>query len=131
MQQVTDDLRDLHLQAGGTNDAALRAIQIERDSIENLLKEIIALGTIEARSDTFAARIVGDVRSAVVGGAVGAAMTGAGKILGPDAAASFAQMVQTLQPQIAALMTALHGQGSSLTHSADWVTAKLRHALKT
>lgn len=49
---------------------------------------------------------------------------------GPDVAANFAQLVQALQPQIAALMTALHGQGSSLAHSADWVTAKLRQALK-
>ena len=129
VEEVTLDLRDLHAEALGQNDAALRALRIEIDSVENLMKTLLAQATLEARNDTLVSRVVGDIRSAAVGAGVGSAITGAAT-LGPVASASFLQMIYVLQPQLADLLITLQGQGGTLSHSIDYVVSRIRQALK-
>jgi hypothetical protein len=130
LDEVTQDLRALHEEASGDTDAALRAMRIEIDSIENLIKEILAQATLDARDDTFLSRVAGDVRSAAVGAAVGSAISGATAAFGPELAATFPQLVHVMQAQILELIDALHGQGSNMAQSAEWVVARLRQALR-
>jgi Leucine-rich repeat (LRR) protein len=125
VEEVTLDLRDLHAEALGQNDAALRALRIEIDSIENLVKTLLAQATLEARNDTLVSRVVGDMRSAVVGAGVATTLP-----LAPAAATSFLQMIYVLNPQLADLLNTLQGQGGTLSQSVDYVVSRVRQALK-
>lgn len=122
LQEVVHGLRDLHVEASGTSDTALRATRIELDSIQNLLKALTAQGIIEARSEGFATKIAGDVRAATVGVAATA--------LGPEIAATYPELLTLLQPTIEALLSALHGHGTPLSQGVEWVVGKMRQALK-
>ena len=118
LAEIVIDLRDLQQEALGSTDAALRAVRITEESFENLIKAVVTQAIIEARSDTFGAKIVGDVRSAVVGAIVVAG--------GPTIAATYPQLVTALQPHIAALLGAWHGKDYPVSQAVEWVMAKVK-----
>lgn len=121
MAEVVGDLRDLLAEAQGGEAGSMRADRITQESLENLIKVIVAEAIAQQR-DSLVSKVGGDVRSAVVGAAVGSAMTA----LGPTVAATYPQLVAALQPHIAALMAAWHGAGYPVKEAADWVVARLR-----
>jgi hypothetical protein len=122
MAEVTDDLRDLFHEAQGNGPGADRADVITQESVENLIKVIVAEAIAQQRGESLLSKVVGDSRAAVVGGAVGSAITQ----YGPAVATTFGQLVVAIQPQIGALMSAWHGAGYPVKEAADWVVARMR-----
>lgn len=120
--RVPADLSDLHRVAGGEGEAADRAIVITQESFANLVTEIVTRAVAEAGQESFAKKIGGDVRSALVGAGVG----GATAALGPEVAATYPELITALQPYINAVLSALHGKDYPVTQAANWVAGVMR-----
>lgn len=122
MDDVRRDLQDLHSEALSDGKAAIRALNLEDESLQNLIKAIVAEAVIERQGGGILSKIGGDVRSAVVGGAVGATANA----LGPEVAANYSQLVTALEPYMGQLLTAWHGPDSNIKSTIDWVMLHLR-----
>lgn len=82
MGDVRHDLQDLRTEAMTDGKAALRALNLVDESLQNLIKAIVAEAVLEAKGGGILSNIRGDVRGAVVGIVTTAALTSAG----PDVA---------------------------------------------
>ncbi|WP_456391070.1 hypothetical protein [Profundibacter sp.] len=100
----------------------MRALNLEDESLQNLIKAIVAEAVIETKSGGVLSKLGGDVRGAVVGAATTTALTAAG----PEAAATYIQLVAALEPYMAQLITAWHGPDSNIKSTIDWVMLRLR-----
>ena len=123
LAEVVEDLRDLHDEALGETRAAIRALRIEEESLENLIKAIVTQAIIEARGPSSIGLVAGDVRAA----AVGTGALAVGTALGP-LAATYPQLVMALQPHIAVLMAAWHGKDYPVSDAVKWIVAKVKPA---
>jgi len=121
--RITVDLEDLHREAAGTGETAARAIAIESESFENLIKVIVAEAVAEAQGESLGKKIAGDARAA----AVGTVVAGTATILGPQVAATYPDLVATLQPSISAVLAAWKGEDYPLTQAMNWVTNRVRN----
>lgn len=121
--RIVADLEDLHREAAGASEAAARAMAIERESVENLIKVIVKEAVAEAQGQSLGSKIAGDARAA----AVGTVVAGAATALGPQVAASYPDLVAALQPHIAAVLAAWKGEDYPLTQALNWVTNRVRH----
>lgn len=120
MAEVTIDLRDLLAEAQGEGAGADRADRITQESLENLIRLVVAEAIAQQRDPSLLAKVGADTRSAMVGGAVGSAMPA----VVPVIANTFPQLVAALHPELAAVLSAWHGAGYPVTDALKWVVAK-------
>ena len=121
VSEIVTDLRDLLQRNATTTETVLRDLAVGQDSLENLIKAIVAQAIIETRSETLLSKIGGDAR----GTAVEVVMVGGAVAVGQNPA-EFAQLVSSLQPQLAAMLSAWHGADYPVTKAIDWVKGRLR-----
>ena len=122
MAEVVSDLHDLWSEAEGDTPAALRADRLTQESLENLIKAIVAEAVAQQRGTSLLSRLSGDARGAVVE----AVLIGGAVAAWPQVAATYPQLVSALQPHIAALHTAWHGADYPVSKAVEWVIAKVR-----
>lgn len=121
--RIAADLEDLHREAAGAGEAAARAMVVEQESFENLIKVIVAEAVAEAQGGSFGSKIAGDARAAAVGTVIG----GTAAALGPQVAATYPDLVATLQPYVSAVLAAWKGEDYPLTQAMNWVTSRVRN----
>lgn len=118
MADVVSDLRDLSTEADGDTLASLRADRLTQESLENLIKAIVAEAIAQERGSSTLSALSGDTRAALVGAAVGTVW--------PEVAATYPQLVAALQPHFAALLAAWHGKDYPVSRAVEWVMARIR-----
>jgi hypothetical protein len=112
--EVVDDLRDLHAEALGAGKTAERALVIEQESLENLLKTVVTQAIVEVqRSEGIGEKIAGDVRATAVG------------TVAVGLATNFPQLVTAIQPELGAVISAIHGTEFSLLQAIDYIKLRL------
>ena len=116
---LREDLREIHREALGEGGPADRAAAIEKESLENLIKAIMVEAAKQTKDPSLIRTLAGDARGALVGAGVTAGLT----LAGPQAAQSFLEVNQQLQPYISQLLSAWHGQGGTLQQGVDWLAA--------
>ena len=123
MTEIVQDLRDLLQSSATITETALRDLAVGQVSLENLIKAIVAQAVIETRHESFLSKIADDAR----GAAVEAVMIGGGVLLAPHAPDAFAQLVSSLQPQLAAMMSTWHGADYPVAKALAWVKERIRN----
>ena len=127
--EVFDELRALHEQTTGETAAAIRALEVERDSLDNLINRAVREALIQERSG-LSADITRDAQAAGVGAAAGVVLPGAAQQVGPFVAATFPQLVTALQPQMAALLACSHGADYPVRQAVDYVVWRVRQRVR-
>lgn len=120
--EIITDLQDINREAQSDTQAALRAMKIEQESLENLVKAILVQGIRDSKDPSLMAKISGDMRGAAVGTVFAAGTTA----MGPEIAATYPALVAQMQPYISALLSAMHGSDYPLADAVNYLTNKVR-----
>ncbi|MEL7116217.1 MAG: hypothetical protein AAGP08_11615, partial [Pseudomonadota bacterium] len=118
MDEVRGLYTELHELSAGEDAMALRALAVEGESLENFISRVVREALIEEKSEGALQAVAGDIRATGVGAAAGA--------VAPYAATTFAQLVTVLEPQMAVLMSSMHGADYPVRETVQWIVNKLR-----
>jgi hypothetical protein len=124
VQEVFDEFRVLHEQTAGETAAALRALAVERDSLDNLINRAVREALIQERGG-LAADIANDSRAA----AVGLVLQDAAKAGAPFVAATYPQLVTALMPHMSAFLASTHGAGYPVKDALDYIGWKIKQRI--
>ena len=125
VDEVFEEFRTLHAQTADETAAAMRALFVERDSLDNLINRAVREALIQERGG-WAQDLASDSRAA----AVGVVMQDAAKTAAPFVAATFPQLVTVLQPHMAALLASTHGADYPVKQALDYVVWRLKRRSK-
>ncbi|MDJ0823836.1 MAG: hypothetical protein QNJ09_18775, partial [Paracoccaceae bacterium] len=125
VEEVFTEFRALHEQTAGETAAALRALSVERDSLDNLINRAVREALIQERGG-LADDLAGDSRAA----AVGVVLQDAAKVSAPFVAATFPQLVTALQPHMAAALASTHGADYPVKQALDYVVWRVKQRVK-